>query len=961
MSNFLSSPYQVQAPQSAVDTAQVAKTLSTLQGKFDTNTAIIAQTIAAYNTKLQSLRSLDNEYIASRLKEVTNTVDAYKAKNGNLALSSTRDSILTAVTSLMDDPLIQDAVSSTQNKKNFDAQYQATAKKDPKLANPINYQDALDQAGFTDYMQGKSKRLGSMTYTPYTDVQKELNDRVSKWAKENGYHTMVNSVNKGMYFENTKGTYLTKDEIIKFIDVNVDPVLSNQMNINARQSFGKLSDKSFSEVARIRYQKDVNEDSVTLAAEKAKLKTASGVNAEIVTQNIAYLEKNIADKNEKLRTNTFDRNSQYEFYKQDLYNGLADAYDKADITDIDYDTTPLDIAKFGFEQQKFATETALKEQELKLKKYELDNKNSQGISNALGTEIPVVPEDGEEPKPAEDLLRDDFIRTESELRATLQREDPEYKKLKNLQERNNYIRELMKTGGKVNPNSNSPLTVNLANAVNSHKNNYKVYSEYVNGIKNNIEPLVEDQYNDMAKARNLNLNNLSSSMPFTSQLLKSTKSFDKLTPIQQELVRYERVINQLQFDDDLSTSERKALTTYISQVKKRNATNSFFQTNIQNLGTPEEVGGATKNFWTNVVYGTGLKGAKNVLDLGADLVGYGYDTIAGNNAQENWQKSRVEESQDWRNVAGNWKTFKKALGDTFPLTDTNITEVDTGEDSGSGRDLSQTLRSSLEPSLRTITNTINANRPNVQDKQSFSFSTENKGQEPIANLIGQVIQKQTGEVPATTKNNYNLEYFAGAKEFKVTYLDEDNKQKEAIISEALMPSNIKNMYGASAGNWATSVKNPNAALPSMTLNKPSSNEEAWKMVDNLSKISEDNFNAVELDKIRSTILLTPEEKIRELSKTYSTLVQNPQVVQEITNLLNSNVEVESKRLGDMGFKVYPVITVNGKRQALDTQVDGLFKVIPEYNPSNYLKIQLMIIDETYNSKINEIIRRNNIK
>lgn len=173
MSNYLSSPYSIQQPQSAVDTAQVAKTLSTLQGNYNANSAAISQVLATYSTKLKSLRPLDNEYIASRLKEVTSTIDAYKAKNGNLAMSSTRDSIMTAVTSLMDDPLIIDAVTSTQNAQNYDAQYQAILKKDPKLANPSNYEYGKFQAGYQDYIQGKTKRLGQIQYTPYTDLTEE--------------------------------------------------------------------------------------------------------------------------------------------------------------------------------------------------------------------------------------------------------------------------------------------------------------------------------------------------------------------------------------------------------------------------------------------------------------------------------------------------------------------------------------------------------------------------------------------------------------------------------------------------------------------------------------------------------------------------------------------------------------------------------------------------------------------
>ena len=81
MSNYLSQEYKISAPQSPIDTALVGKTLSTLQNKYDVNSAMISQVISSYNTKLKGLRESDNEYIASKLKEVTSVIDQYKIKN----------------------------------------------------------------------------------------------------------------------------------------------------------------------------------------------------------------------------------------------------------------------------------------------------------------------------------------------------------------------------------------------------------------------------------------------------------------------------------------------------------------------------------------------------------------------------------------------------------------------------------------------------------------------------------------------------------------------------------------------------------------------------------------------------------------------------------------------------------------------------------------------------------------
>lgn len=173
MSNFLSTPYQQQPPQSAVDTQQVEKTLLTLEGKYNANKAYTDQLLASYSTQLRGLRNQDNEYIQARLTEVRSAIDNYSKKNGNLAYSYNKDSIVNAITSLTKDPIIQDAIVSASNKSAYDKQVSEIQKKNPKLYSDSNYQYAQYQAGYYDYMQGKTKKLGQIQYTPYTDLTEE--------------------------------------------------------------------------------------------------------------------------------------------------------------------------------------------------------------------------------------------------------------------------------------------------------------------------------------------------------------------------------------------------------------------------------------------------------------------------------------------------------------------------------------------------------------------------------------------------------------------------------------------------------------------------------------------------------------------------------------------------------------------------------------------------------------------
>lgn len=239
MSNFLSTPYSIQSPQSNVDKQLVGQTLSALQGAYDTNQSIIDQTLLMYSTKLKGLRDSDNQYIKSRLKEVTSAIDQYKNKNGNLAYKSTKDSIMTAINSIMDDPLVIDAITSYQNAQNYDAQYQQIIKKDPKLANSANYEYGKYSAGYQDYMLGKTKKLGQMQYTPYTDLTEE-NLKKLKTIKDIRGKRFVE-----IQDPNNPGQIVRKEidgledwEINKYLGSTMTSQELGQMRINSWSKFG---------------------------------------------------------------------------------------------------------------------------------------------------------------------------------------------------------------------------------------------------------------------------------------------------------------------------------------------------------------------------------------------------------------------------------------------------------------------------------------------------------------------------------------------------------------------------------------------------------------------------------------------------------------------------------------------------------------------------------------------------
>jgi hypothetical protein len=951
MSSYLSSEYRIQQPVSPGDINLDMKILSTMQGQYDTNKAKIDQTLAVYNNQLRGLRAEDNEYIANRLNEVDSVIEQYKKKNGNLAYNSTTDTILSTVKSLMDDPIIKDAVKNKAYFDNYEKQVQELKKKSPEKYSDINYQDELEQKGYYKYLKGEVKSIGNLQYKEYTNVQKDLNDAVGKWAKDNGYQTKINSINKGLYYENVKSEVLTKDEIVNYIDTLVDPKTKAQMDINARASYGRMDDESFNKVARLNYEQENKKDANTTAELKAMLKTTVTKEQEAaINERITTLESRSKERTDKISSGKYDRNDQYKFYKDALYGGIAEAYDRDNIIDIDYNTVELDIAKFKFDMEYKTEDLKLKKEANRLK--EEENKITAGASD--GTAIPVIPEEGEAPKSNISLVKTAFTQSEAELKSILASEDPQYRELKSLEERNKYVRTLMSTGGTINVGgTKTPLSSNILVAINNHKNNYQAYSAYVNTAKKGLDSIAQNQYDDMAGAKGLDLNNLSSSMPFTAEFLKSKRAFKNLRPEEQEMVRYERALNQIQFDDNLEDDDKEATKTYLNHIKTRNSGNKWFQEGVKKLGDAEEVGG----FWSNVGNTLGLVG--NILPMGYMTLKRNLDYLpnkwigGAKYADENYdeQLKTGKEFRNW-NVSASDK-IGKFVGDYFnPSEDTNITEVDRASDTKSGRDLSQTYRKTIQDAVINSNKELGKFLPTIPEKQTFSFSTEDKAQKAMAVQLGQLVQKHGGDVPDKGENNFNLEYFAQNNAFKITYLDKDGEAKTTdFIDKALVPKNIVNKYQTSLSNWSTDLKNPKAVIPSMTYVRPASREDGEKALQIMAETNPGVFSDQELYMLMdSPMFQTPSITYEKIYEKNPTIKGDKEKEAKVDSLMNSTIRTRTRRYDESTFQIQNIFVDKNGREIATSKWES----IGRYDPQNNLKIQLMKIAADFDTQINII-------
>ena len=361
MSNYLSTEYKITNPVSSVDLQVVDNTLSTLQGKYNQNSALIEQTLAYYDENLKGIRPEDNQYIAEKLKRVKSTIDEYKKKNVNLAFNYNRDSIMSAVKETLNDPIVKDAIVSRQNYMNLQSQISKIKEKDSSKYSIQNEQFALEQGGFNAYMQGKTKVLGSMQYTEYIDLPAEHSKRLQEYVKNYDDEQYLGTQAHGGSPYHTVDIYgkrVLKSDLKKFLETSMDGKERNQLSIDAWYNFKNVDDKSIGAFVKPKYEQDLAE----LKRQKVEYQAniASGKEKEDKTLTNALDEK-ITKLSSKVNSNLFDRNDAYNAYSENYIDNMADAFDKNVITKKDIDDTGFQLMKFQVEDKRWALNYQQKE------------------------------------------------------------------------------------------------------------------------------------------------------------------------------------------------------------------------------------------------------------------------------------------------------------------------------------------------------------------------------------------------------------------------------------------------------------------------------------------------------------------------------------------------------------------------------------------------------------------------
>jgi hypothetical protein len=230
MANAYSTPLNYGRTITTTDTAQyIGAIQNAMQQRFDVNLAKIDDLIAKVSS-VPLVRDQDKQYLGERLQGLLSMVDA------NSKVDLTDNTVARQITNYIGtaiDDNVKTQISNSKKIYQFNSGIQELKEKKPDQYNSANHAYALAKGGFDSYMAGDTDELGSLNYSPYSDVTKTALDKIKELKELRGEQkiSMPDPNNPGMLIERTiKG--LTQEEIFKYMPNILTSKEHEQLKIN---------------------------------------------------------------------------------------------------------------------------------------------------------------------------------------------------------------------------------------------------------------------------------------------------------------------------------------------------------------------------------------------------------------------------------------------------------------------------------------------------------------------------------------------------------------------------------------------------------------------------------------------------------------------------------------------------------------------------------------------------------
>jgi len=215
----------------AIDTNEQQRYISAVHGamqqKFDVNLAKIDDLIAKVSS-VPLARDKDKRYLGDKLQGLLSMVDA------NSKIDLTDNVVARQITNYIGgaiDDEVKTQISNSQKIYSYNSELDEIKSKKPGEYNSANDSYAMYKSGLSDYMAGKRDDLGRLEYTPYTDINKEVLEELTKLKALKGDQVIQTKDGAGSLVTRTLNG-LKPEEIYQYMPELLSSKVINQLKIN---------------------------------------------------------------------------------------------------------------------------------------------------------------------------------------------------------------------------------------------------------------------------------------------------------------------------------------------------------------------------------------------------------------------------------------------------------------------------------------------------------------------------------------------------------------------------------------------------------------------------------------------------------------------------------------------------------------------------------------------------------
>ena len=780
--SYLSERYEPSAVSSNINLPLTLKVLEMKQGKYDTAKAQINQTLDQFGG-LKAWRDIDNKYIAAKLTDVRNNIETMG--DVDLSRSGVTDSIMGNIKQVAQDPFILNALEQTYKKKAYDIEAEKY-KKEGKYSD-LNYKDGLELAGADDYLAGKTEKIGDLKYQEYRDVSGKLSKEAQEYVKLMGKKQLMSSTADPFSTTDVFGEEVKMQDIYNSLESKLDEKDLAQLQINARQSIGKMSKENLVKMFEPSIKKEVEELKVEKASIQAKIQAAKGAEKEDLQQKLLTFDDKIKAKTEQIDSKNYDI---YGVYKDTFIKDIADDYDYKIITDINRDYGRLQIEKFKFDIETQKMNYAQKEREI--------NHKEQEVGLIRDSLLPTVSTKPKDPEVEADPIRDvkkDLVDTDKELDNYLKETNENGYNDKTPQEQFAY-----KLVAKADDPTIKGNTIARQNAITGFQTAQKTYSQLGQKGEEHLKTTTNKAFDAITGA---NLNNLATTMPYTVAAKRQGKPFNELDANVQKGIMLEMGSNYLEFggiDDD--SRDRKVIDIALNKL------------NAQLKNHPSK---AVQNIYNQVQ--PSYKNRSEEVGAVSGVLGY-----IGNKIAQGFSMTNPMFTPNSIEFGLNAKNIEDAYRREISLDeDRNLTELEKGTDAK--ENILGIFNNYKNAVVASTNNIAKSKEETLRNNKVFSYSTENKYQKNTADALIQHILAVDDKAAIPTPNNNNITIEKQGDVFKIHYLTgtgANQVKTSAIVSE--LPDNVQAQYSQAIQKWDSNLNNSNLILPTYNLKTPTQKE-----------------------------------------------------------------------------------------------------------------------------------------